>query len=161
MITGDGLFEELTERVLRGERTKGLTLRGPTERRRETAPLKGVLIRENGRRWEAVEVEESMKTSDEDILVVAKQSRSNLDVLCLWVWKIIGRLWRLSRSRDRERSAVFQKSFFKSKAASVAFYREELGEWCFSILFMKMNQTLRFTAFTVACSCVLHGLDLT
>lgn len=32
-----------------------------------------------------MEVEESMKTSDEDILVVAKQSRSNLDVLCLCV----------------------------------------------------------------------------
>lgn len=55
----------------------------------------------------------------------------------------------MSRSRDRESSAVFQKSFFLIKAAPVAFYREELGEWCFSILFMKMNQTLRFTAFTV------------
>lgn len=79
------MFEELTERVLRGGRTKGLTLRGPTERRRETAALKGVAALENGRRREAVEVEESVKTSDGDILVVAKQSRSNLDVLCLCV----------------------------------------------------------------------------
>ena len=43
----------------------------------------------------------------------------------------------MSRSRDRESGAVFQKSlFFLSKAASVAFYWEELGEWRFSILFM-------------------------
>ena len=83
------MFEELTVRILRGGRTKGLTLRGPTKRRRETAALKGVavLVLENGRRREAVEaeVEESVKTGDEDILVVAKQIRSNLDVLCLCV----------------------------------------------------------------------------
>lgn len=69
----------------------------------------------------------------------------------------------------------FKKVFFFKQAASVAFYWEELGEWCFSILFMIEDESnaafsclyslagffiTSLYIYIFACSCVSHGLDL-